>query len=340
MASSSRHGASLAIATLLLLVARGALAEPTAAEKETARAMMDEGHARRDAGDHKGALAQFQGADAIMHVPTTGVEVARELAALGLLAEARDALQRVIRTPTADDEPEAFRAARRSAEQFDDELVKRIPALRITVRGAAPGAVPQVAVDGVQVPSPALVAPFKVNPGHHVVTAAEPGATARQEVDVTDGQTAAVTVTLPEPRATEDAPNPRSASAGAGDSSPSPMVPLLRWGGFGLAIVGVGVGSFTGAMSISTTSSASKGCVNDRCPPSTWSDIDAARATATVSTIAFAAAGVGAVLGVLSFVVGGPSAPANATAAAGAAGAGPRVSPWIGPDGAGVSGAF
>src|ERR1700683_2568222 len=95
---------------------RVAHAEPTASEKETARTMMDEGHARRDAGDHKAALAQFLGADAIMHVPTTGVEVGREQIALGLLVEARDTLERIMRTPAVPGEPEAFGLARRTAD--------------------------------------------------------------------------------------------------------------------------------------------------------------------------------------------------------------------------------
>ena len=113
---ASRRAPALAVGFILGAVASVAhAAEPTAAEKVTARGMMDEGHARRDAGDHKAALAQFQGADAIMHVPTTGLEVAREQVALGQLVEARDTLQRVIRTPATGDEPEAFRTARTDA---------------------------------------------------------------------------------------------------------------------------------------------------------------------------------------------------------------------------------
>jgi len=98
--------------------------------------MMDAGHARREANDHERALAQFQGADAIMHVPTTGLEVAREQAALGLLNEARDTVRRVL----------------------------RIPALRIGVGGTMPDVPIHVTVDGTDIPVPALIAPFKVNP--------------------------------------------------------------------------------------------------------------------------------------------------------------------------------
>ncbi|HEV3191921.1 MAG TPA: hypothetical protein VGY54_15525, partial [Polyangiaceae bacterium] len=308
-------------------------AEPTAGEKETARAMMDAGHARRDADDHKGALAQFQGADAIMHVPTTGLEVAREQAALGLLVEARDTVQRILRTPPAGNEPEAFATARSSAQALDESLAKRIPALRISVNGAASGASIQVAVDGMQVPMPALIAPFKVNPGHHVVSATMEGTTVREEADVAAGQTADVGLNLVLPSAPSPSSAPPEAAAlprdtGAasteGNASP-PIVSWLRWGGFGLAAVGIGVGSATGAMSLSATGSASRSCVNNQCPPSTWSDIDSAHTTATISTVSFVAAGVGAALGVTSFLIASPAAPAGGPAASR-----PHVSPWIG----------
>ena len=47
------------------------------------------------------------------------------------------------------------------------------------------------------------------------------------------------------------------------------------------------VGAVTGVMSLSSANTAKQGCVNDQCPPPTWGDIDSARTTATVSTVAF-----------------------------------------------------
>jgi hypothetical protein len=340
-----RRAVFLALVLLSSVVGRSAqAADPTAEEKETARAMMDAGHARRDADDHQGALAQFQGADAIMHVPTTGLEVAREQAALGLLVEARDTVRRVLRTPPAENEPEAFLTARSGAQALDESLSKRIPALRINVNGAVSGDPIQVTIDGVPVPMPALVAPFKVNPGHHVVTATMAGTTVREEVDVAAAQTADVALNLLPPSAPSPLPppaevTPRLLDTGAarteGNTS-QPIVSWLRWGGFGLAIAGIGVGTATGAMSLSATGSASKSCVNNQCPPSTWSDIDSAHTTATISTVSFVAAGVGAALGITSFLIGGPAA----APAGGPAAARPRVTPWIGAGSAGVNGTF
>src|SRR5260370_24550531 len=247
---ASKHCLSLALVLLASVTGSPArAAEPTAGEKETARAMMDAGHARRDADDHKGAVAQFQGADAIMHVPSTGLEVAREQAALGLLVEARDTVQRILRTPPTENEPEAFRTARSGAQALDDSLAKRLPALSIIVNGAANGGPVQVSIDSMQVPMPALIAPFKVNPGHHVVTAATAGTTVREEVDVAAGQTADVGLNLAPPSAAstpsptpEPTPLPLDTSTASteGNTSP-PIVSWLRSGGFGLAVVGIGV---------------------------------------------------------------------------------------------------
>jgi hypothetical protein len=312
---------------------------------------MDQGHARRDAGDHKAAMMLFQGADAIMHVPTTGLELAREQVALGQLVEARDSLQRVIRMPSTDGEPEAFRLARTSAASLDDDLARRIPALRILVSSAPDGAPAQVAVDGVTVPLAALVAPFRVNPGHHVVTASAGNATAHRDVDVKDGQTIDVTLGFAPPVKTEPSPigvgqaGAVDANRGAidGDRAAEKVDTAnatrqwLRWGGLGLVAVGAGVGTVTGIMSISSTNSASQGCVNSNCPPPTWSDIDNARTTATISTIAFCAAGAGAVLAVTSFFIRGSETPPTASAKASAR---TEVTPWFAGNVGGVSGTF
>jgi hypothetical protein len=341
MAFERAFGVALILASLLFV--RTAWSDaPTAEERETARAMMDDGHAKRDGGDHKAALLLFQGADAIMHVPTTGLEVARELVSLGQLVEARDYLQRVIHTPTTEGEPEAFRNARLNAMALDDDLVKRIPALAITVSGVPPGAVVQLTVDGTPLPLAALVAPFRVNPGHHLVVLVTDHETIRREVDLLEKETVPVSLALYEPAA----PPPTTAAPAAAltpvdtGASSSPGVSWLRWGGIGLAVAGVGVGSVAGVMSLNSTKAASRGCVNNACPPATWGDIDSARTTATISTVAFSAAGVGGVLALVSLLVHGRSEPPP-THDARAGGAGRvRTTLWLDSAGAGVRGTF
>jgi len=106
-----------------------ASAEPGATERETARGLMAEGRSDRENGDLQDALRAFLGADAIMHVPTTGLEVARTQAALGLLVEAWNTALRVSRTIAKAGEPAPFERARQAAVVLEGELEARVPSL-------------------------------------------------------------------------------------------------------------------------------------------------------------------------------------------------------------------
>ena len=83
------------------------------------------------AGDLTGALEAYRGADAIMGVPTTGIEVARTQIRLGRLVEARDTALKVSRYPVKRREPRPFTDARTEALQLASELAARIPSLQL-----------------------------------------------------------------------------------------------------------------------------------------------------------------------------------------------------------------
>src|SRR5262245_60059265 len=163
-----RLGAAGLLAVLMLGTTRAG-AEPTPAEKETARSLMSEGRDLRDAGDLRSALKRFQAADAIMHVPTTGLEVARTEAGLVQLVEARVTLQRVARLPEDSSDPAPFREARVQADKLDEQLRRRIGAIRFDLRRAPGDPEPTIAVDGVAILGALIDVPFRLNPGRHVV---------------------------------------------------------------------------------------------------------------------------------------------------------------------------
>ena len=98
---------------------------------------MSEGRADREKGDQNAALKAFAAADAIMHVPTTGLELARTQAALGQLIEAHETALRVMHNAEKPNEPTPFRAARDGARALSDELEKRIPSLTVVRPGCA-----------------------------------------------------------------------------------------------------------------------------------------------------------------------------------------------------------
>jgi hypothetical protein len=218
-----------------------------------------------------------------------------------------------------------------------DGLSARIPALRVSVTGA-PAAATTILIDGTRIPASAAGVPFRVNPGHHVVSVnSENGGHAEEGVDVAEGVVKEVALTVhaaPADLRGSVVATAESHEEPTGDrASSSPAQGLLRWGGGGLAIVGIGVGAVTGILSFSSTSSAKALCTGGQCPPASWGDLSTASTTATASDIAFVAAGVGVVAFVASFFVTKSSSTQAPAAAV-------RVIPWFGPTSAGFSATF
>jgi hypothetical protein len=122
-----RAVSSIGVLLLLLLAAQQAFGgEPTEAEKESARVLLDEGDARIEQADLEGALRAYEAADVVMHVPTTGIEVAKTLERLGRLAEADRAARGVIEHPQPADEPVEFSEARRQAQALRERIAIHI----------------------------------------------------------------------------------------------------------------------------------------------------------------------------------------------------------------------
>ncbi|HEY8042172.1 MAG TPA: hypothetical protein VIF15_20350 [Polyangiaceae bacterium] len=332
---------AVALVLAALCVAAAAQADPTSADRETARALMQEGRDLRDKGDLKGALKRFKGADDIMHVPTTALEVAKAEVALGMFVEARDAVAAIRQTPAKSNEPAPFKEARAKADELDASLNGRIPALMITVKGSAPGQAVTVSIDDNQVPAGVLGLARSVDPGHHVVTAKTAAAEGKQEVDVREGEQKPVEITLvatatPPPETVEPPPGADAETPPPTTRSHSPNA--LTYVGIVVAGAGVIAGSITGYLSMSQKSTVQNECGNGVCGPSSYSDLDSANMFATVSDVAFAVAGAGAVVAIVSLVVGhedsgAPTAqPPPSTAR--------RVSPWLGLGAAGLIGTF
>ena len=325
--------AALGAAALVTALAASAHAQ-TAADRETARGLFDDGKRKRDSGNVAGALESFKAADAIMHAPTTGLAVARSLAALGRIIEAREAAVQVEQLPLGPKESAAFADARKSAGQLAAELAGRIPTLAIVLKGAQPSTEATITVDGVAVPPAAAKAPRRLDPGTHVVVAAIKGGEVRGEITLSEHDVKTIDLDVtdlvnPKHVATQDAGQGSSPSSDAkGSYSP------LLWVGVGVAVVGAAAGTVTGLVSMGKTSDAEAGCTaNNKCPPSTHDALDGASMFATISTVSFIVAGAGAGVTVIALAMGRrPSAEQKATS--------PRVSPWVGVGSAGLSGSF
>lgn len=331
MASRRSAVASAALLAVVLCAPLAAAAGPSAADRETARALMDEGRTAQQKGDLKAALAAYKGADAIMQVPTTGLAVARAHAALGHLVEARDAALAVTRIPVAPKEPAIIAQGRKAAEDLAAELSPRIPTLKIEVKAPA-GVVPDVTVDDSAVPFDALIAPRRLNPGHHVVVAKVGSVERRAEVDLAERDAKTVALELPaDVKPVAKAPDPKGTT-----TEPPPEVkrktsPLV-YVGIGVGGAGLLVGGVAGLLSMTSVSSAKDECRDSLCPPAAHSDLDSAQTWAVVSNIGFVVAGVGAATAVVGLVVGGKRVEVSQGAV--------RTRPYVGAGQVGVTGEF
>jgi hypothetical protein len=323
-----------AVFTSCAVVSPLAHAEPTLSDRETARSLMEDGDAKRDKGDFRAALKSYEAADAIMKVPTTGLEVGRAQAQLGMLLEARETLNRVAKLPAKPGEPPPFEKARKSAEQLSTEVAARIPSVTVAVSGVEPGQTPQVIFDGEPVPPAASAAPRKVNPGQHTIVVKAGTHERKEDVLVAEREQKMVTVDVSVPKGPiVDPPNPEEPQKPGGSSTPK----ILMIGGFALGAVGIGVGAVTGIMSITKVNSIKNGCPDNHCTPDKQSDIDSAKGLGTISTIAFIAGGVGVAVGVVGLLMSGKSGesePAQGVSKP------VRVKADVGPTWLGVSGAF
>lgn len=312
-------------AFVLIGAASEARAAPSAADKEAARKFMDEGTARIKSGEPQRALEAFQKAHELMHVPTTGLAVAKAHLAIGHLVEAREAAVDVARTQRDANEPPVFEKARKSAREIEAEVKARIPSLKIKVKGGKPS---KVAVDDVEVPLALIVEPVPVNPGRRVVTAkGSDGTEARSNIEVAEKETKEVELTLTYPTSNDPTAKPAPekpaektpASAGATDKPKvrgfgdedvaskdqrrTPLADGLIWGGFAFGIAGIGAGTVTGLMTLGKASEVSQQCESNICAPAAQKELESATLFATISTIAFAVgvAGVGA--GILGLAI-------------------------------------
>jgi hypothetical protein len=323
--ASDRVRAVLA-ATAVFLAVPSLAAEPSAAEKETARKLVKSGRTKLKSGDVSGAIADLKAAHAIMGVPTTGLALGKAQIEAKQLVEARDTLLSVERIVEAPREPRQFTDAREQAKALAKEIEPRIPQLQIELEGAKEPAEVRVRVDDIEIKSAALSAPLSLNPGPHVVVASVGEREKRTEVTLIEGQKESLVLDV-SGLITEREPTiaPREPPADAAPGT-NPLVYI----GFGVAGAGVLVGSITGVMALSKKSSVDDECVDDRCPPSTHDDIDSGRTLGNVSTIAFVVAGVGAGVGIYGLLSGGAEPEAEKAG----------VSPFVGLGSAGVHGRF
>jgi hypothetical protein len=291
-----------ALLSSLLVATPLAAAAPSPAERETARSLMDEGERLYAAGDLRAAMARYQSAHAIMHVPTTGLQLARVQAQLQLLVEARAVAMEVVNLPVAAAEPRVFAEARQNAATLANALEPRVPSINVVV--FPNGAAYRLTVDGVTLPPEASSAPYRTDPGMHTVSIAADGyAPQSVQVELAESQTRSVSVKLkPLPLSaaeTSQTLEREPQSTGAVSADHDSAGPGRVRGIVGLSVGGAALllGTVSGVMSLTKTNHLQDSCVDNVCDPAQSSAISSAKTLATVANISIPLGVVGIAYG-------------------------------------------
>jgi hypothetical protein len=137
-----------------------------AARRERARDLVYRGDDLYTEGRHGEALEAYAEADALVRVPTTRIEVAKALEAVGSFIEAQAIAAELASEPAPKPEPKPFTEARVRARDLARELDEKIPRLKVKV---VPATSYDVRIDGRRVTSEEASRGVPLDPGPHVV---------------------------------------------------------------------------------------------------------------------------------------------------------------------------
>ncbi len=333
--------------------------EPSAADRESARALLQEGDKSTAAGNHAAALKSYEAAHALLNLPATGMAVARTKVELGQLVQARESALAIAKIPKpAGAEKPANVEARAAAVKLAEELAARIPSIAVEVKAPAE-AKPSIEIDGVVLPTGSTTE--KVNPGRRKIRVVAKGfRDFEQIIEVKERETKKVPVVLeagegstppvpPEPQATGDKPaggqpaggtsQPDKGPASGGSTSlpnedgPSPLlISGIVVGGVG--VVGVAIGAAFGVLTMNDLNDAEEDpalCPNKQCTAEGRETVDGGRTKGIVSTVGFAVGGAALATGVVLVVLGVTSGPSDAETTA------VRIAPGPGDVGTGIA---
>jgi hypothetical protein len=334
---------ALGVVAALSFARPSGAAEPSAADRTTARTLAQEGYEALRDKQYAVAADRFSRANGLVHAPTLLRDLARAQVGLGRLVDAHETYTTILREGVAEDAPAPWVKAVADAKTELAEVSARLPWITVTVTGPAH---PKVTIDGAPIGEASLGVKRPIDPGRHEVRAIADGYhTAKKSVVVKDGESVNVAFELEDapadapPKAEEDAGHVSVATVKA----PAWFKPVTI-GAFALGGAGLVLGGVTGILAIRKHSELSKLCPSERCEPTESSKNDRYVALATTSTVGFIAGGVGVASGVLLLLIRPQSLVAQPPAGSAPPANGPRSgllwSPFFGLGSAGVEGTF
>jgi hypothetical protein len=258
----------VAVLSCASLGVRPVRAEPSEADRATARSLAGEGYQALQKKDYQTAEDRFRRADALVHAPSLVVDHARALVGLGRLVEAHERFQLVLREGVPVGSPAAWRRAFGDAERELKLVEPRLAWLTVTVKGPTD---PAVLVDDKQVPSAALGVRRATDPGSRRVSATAPGfAPSEQTVTLGEGEEKSLELELvPAPAAPSPSPDTAAPAQAISPENPQPKrrSNTLGYVALGLGGAGLAVGAVTGVLFLGKHSDLSSKCPDaSNCP--------------------------------------------------------------------------
>jgi hypothetical protein len=326
-----RRSSTLTLVLSFAFFSGAAWAEPTAADRATARTLAQEGQQALESKNYAIAIDKFSRADSLVHAPTLLLGLARAQVGLGRLVEAQESYNRIIRDGVAAGSPHSWTKALEDATKEVGALPQRLPWVTITVLGPTN---PEVVIDSTPVPIASLGVKRPVNPGSHTIkVSAEGYMPTEKAITLSEGQS--LTVNLELEQAPSDSSQLAKKSSTTFDTKTSTSSPetrrILAFGALGLGGAGLIVGGVTGALAMRKKGQLNNACdTNHQCPPTEASALDSYHTYGNIATVSFIVGAVGAAGGAILLLTQ-PKESSTTSA---------RVSAFVGVGSAGVKGTF
>jgi hypothetical protein len=298
--------------------------ESDAQETAAARALAVDGVKLAQADQCGEAIDKLDRAEKLKHSAIVLSHLGQCQVKLGKWVEGSESLRKMVREPLPENPSPALEEAYRKAQATLRDLKPRIPSVRIMVAAPREASV-TLKMDGQEVPSTVIGVALPADPGDHVIEVSAPGyLRASAPVKLVAGASASVQLELKrDPAAVEARAEPVPAPQQRQpvhfqDRAPAPLAvsseerssgagKVLAYVAYGIGAAGLGVGIGFGAAASGAESSLRTSCPNRVCPPDREDELSSAKTKGTISTIGFAAAGGGVVLGTIFLVLSGSS---------------------------------
>jgi hypothetical protein len=299
----------------------GAHAEPSEADRATARELANAGYHALKQGDYATAADHFGRADALVHAPTLVVDWGRALAGLGFLVEAGEKYALVLREGVGSESPPSWHRAHAEARSEFEALQPRLAWLTLVVRGPDG---PRITVNRERMPDAALGVPRATNPGTHEIRVRAPGYRSEaRSVTLVEGEQKRLEIALEAQPSDPVAEKPRRPAAKPPRSTSRPATPPkeaqgpgarrgLAYAAFAAGGAGLIVAGVTGALALDQRSELESVCGGDTCPASERDAIDDYHRLGTASGISLGIAVLGIGTGI-TLLLTEPSSSENDT---------------------------